>query len=182
MGLTAIQKDSSKINFAHYSLLIHMMLFYGQELDLWPDEIRIRCNDDNQPLSIQLWTLIWDCRFVRSSYIHFEEYFVKTLYKFYDQAYNFALSEDVKRFLRPVDLRGLETVKHNWGDWYYFFYITMIRIYGFEGSSLLFPNTVLDRIAYLEIIRQMGDSDHMHLGSHDKQSFFPETLCCRIHC
>lgn len=36
---------------------------------------------------------------------------------------------------------------------------------------------VPDIIVYLEIIRQMLDSNHMHLASHDKQSFLPRTLC-----
>lgn len=59
---------------------MHMILFYGQELGIWPEEMRIKhFDDDNQPLLVQLWTSIWDCRFVRSSYIYFEEYFVKSI-------------------------------------------------------------------------------------------------------
>lgn len=140
--------------------------------------MKIRRHDgNNHSLPIQLWTSIWDCRFVRSNYIHFEEYFVKTFYRFYSYPYHSALSEDVKRFLRPVDFGGPETIKYNWGDWYCFFNVTMIRVYGFEDAPLLLPKTVPNRIAYLEIIRQMGESNSMHLASHDKQSFLPGTLC-----
>lgn len=72
-GLVAIQRDPSRIHFPHYSLLTHMVLFYGQELGLWPEEMKIRqCDNDEKPHPVQLWTSIWDCKFVRSSYIHFE--------------------------------------------------------------------------------------------------------------
>lgn len=102
---------------------------------------------------------------------------MKTLYSFYDYPCNFALSENIKRLLRFADFGGPKTFKCNWGDWYCFSDVTMIRVYGFEGSPLLLPKIMPDRIAYLEIIRQMGDSSHMHLGSHEKQAFMPETLC-----
>lgn len=52
----------------------------------------------------------------------------------------------------------------------------MIRVYGFEDSPLFFPKIVPNRIAYMEIIRKMGESNSMHLASHDKQSFMPGTL------
>lgn len=34
LGLTAIQRDFAKIHFSHYSLLMHMVLFYGHEMGL----------------------------------------------------------------------------------------------------------------------------------------------------
>lgn len=178
LSLLAMKNDTSKIYFPHYSLLMHMILFYGQDLGICPKEMTIRqLDNDNQPLPVQLWTSIWDCRFVRSNYIHFEEYFVKSLYKSYDQPCGSTLTHEVKRFLRLADIGRPKIIKHNWGDWYCFSNVTMIRVYGFEDSAFLLPKIVPNRIAYLEIIRQMGISNHIILNKHDKQPFMPGTIC-----
>lgn len=91
-------------------------------------------------LPVQLWTAIWDSRFSNSSFIHFEEYFVKTLYKLYNHPYNYSLSEEIKRFLRPKDFNG--PIDHNWGDWYCLEGATMIRVHGFEDAPFIFPKTI----------------------------------------
>jgi len=78
-----------------------------------------------------MWTRIWDNRFAHSSYIHFEEYCVKVLYRYSIHPCEYSLSNKIKRFLKPKDFGGPPTVTHNWGDWYYFEDSTMVRIYGF---------------------------------------------------
>lgn len=59
-------------------------------------------------------------------------------------------------------------VNHNWGDWYTYDDCTMIRVYGFEATPFLLPKIVPDKIAYLEIVRQLVYSDYMHLKSYNK--------------
>lgn len=53
---------------------------------------------------------------------------------------------------------------------------TIVRVFGFEDSPFIFPKTVLDRIAYLEIVRQMDFSSFMNFGSLRKHTFMPSTL------
>ena len=106
---------------------------------------------EGEALPVQLWTAIWDNRFASSSFIHFEEYFVKTLYKLYKYPCNYSLTDEIKRFLRPKDFNG--PIDHNWGDWYCLEGATMIRVYGFEDAPFILPKTVPNRVAYLEIVR-----------------------------
>lgn len=50
-------------------------------------------------------------------------------------------------------------------------------MFGFEGAPLLLPKMVPNRIAYLEIIRQLAEASSTHLGAHGKQSLMPGYLC-----
>lgn len=49
-------------------------------------------------------------------------------------------------------------------------------MYGFEGKPYLLPITVPDRVAYLEIIRQLSISSSKHLTDHGKKSIVPRLL------
>lgn len=130
LGLMAIKGGSSTFNLRHYSLLMQIVLYFGQDLGLWPPKMRIsQFSKDGEALPIQLWTTVWDSRFANSSFIHFEKYFVKTLYKLYNHPCNYSLFEEIKRFLQPRDFNG--PIDHNWGDWYCLEGATMIRVYGF---------------------------------------------------
>lgn len=41
LGLGAIKNGSPTIHFKNYSILMHMILYYGQELGIWLEELRI---------------------------------------------------------------------------------------------------------------------------------------------
>lgn len=88
----------------------------------------------------------------------------------------FSLSLEIRRFLRPKDFNPELEIDHNWGDWHSFETHTQIRVYGFEGAPNVLPKIILDMIAYLEIIRQMCESNHLYLRSIGKQSFLPGYL------
>lgn len=165
----AIKNESPTMHFKHYFILMHMIFYYIKELGMWPEELRITKLDKfDQPLPVQLWTSIWVSRFINSNYVYFEEYFVKTLYRFYDYPCDYSLSNEIKRFLRPKDFNGPPTVGHHWGDWYCYIYSTMIRVYGFEDIPFLLPKIVPNRIAYLEIVRKMDYSNVMNLSAYEK--------------
>lgn len=68
-------------------------------------------------------------------------------------------------------------MEHNWGDWYCYSNATIIKVYGFEDTPLILPKTVPNKIAYLEIVRQLDFSNVMHLRSYEKKSFMLATLC-----
>lgn len=53
----------------------------------------------------------------------------------------------------------------------------MIRLHGFEVAPFLLPKTIPDRVAYLEIVRQLAFSDFMHLKSYGRKYLVPSTLC-----
>jgi len=168
-GLMVIKNNSPILHFEHYFLLMNMILYYGQEIVMWPEELGIKQLDKKgQPLPVQLWTSVWDNRFAHSNYVYFEKYFVKILYRFFNHRCDYSLSNEIKRFLRPKDFNGPPTMTHNWGDWYCLLDSTMIKVYGFEGTPFLLPKTVPDRIAYLEIARQMDYSNVMNLNAYDK--------------
>lgn len=155
---------------------MHLVLYFGQELGVGPLEMRIsQFNKDGETLPVQLWTAIWDSRFSNASFIHFEEYFVKTLYKLYHYPCNYSLSDEIKRFLRPKDFNG--KIDHNWGDLYCLEGATMIKVYGFEDAPFILPKMIPNKTAYLEIVRQMDYCSVMNFSSFGKQEFMPSTLC-----
>lgn len=157
---------------------MHMILYYGQEMGMWLEELKVtQSNKQGQPLPVQLWSAIWDSRFVSSSYVHFEEHFFKILCIFFNHPCDHSLIDELKIFLRPKYFNGSTIVGHNWGNWYCYVNDTMIRVYGFENTPFLLSKIVSDRIAYLEIVRQLHYFSVMNLSSIEKQSFMPSTLC-----
>lgn len=55
---------------------------------------------------------------------------------------------------------------------------TCFRVYGFEGSPYMLLKLVPDKIAYLEIVRQLSVSNAKHFADMRKQAFLPRTLSC----
>lgn len=93
---------------------------------------------------------------------------MKTLYRLLGTPCNHSISLEVKRFFKPKELCEDTMVTHNWRDRYCFLDYTQIRVYGFEGKPYLLPITVLDRVTYLEIVRQLLISSAIHLIEHGK--------------
>lgn len=57
-------KDNNCPNFKFYSLLMHLILFYGYFRGMWLEELRLNVrNRQGQEQAIQLWTSIWDSRY-----------------------------------------------------------------------------------------------------------------------
>lgn len=107
----------------------------------------------------------------------FEDYFVQPLYTLFRHQYFPSTSPDIKSFLRPKDNGLGEKIKHNWEDWYAYDYFACFTIFGFEGKPYRLPASVLDKIAYLEIVRQMSESSKQDFGGKQrKQTFLPATL------
>lgn len=97
--------------FKHYSLLMHIILYYGRLRNLWHENLKLNVqatNEEENP--IQIWTSIWDYRYSTSHYLTFEDYFVQPLYMLFGYQ-DFIL--DIKRFLRPKDNGLGEKIKHN---------------------------------------------------------------------
>lgn len=154
ISLTKAKKDLSDTSFRHYSVLMHMVLYFGCERGMWSEELKIQQFDhEGQPLPIQLWMSIWDSRFARAKYAYFQEYFVKVIFRMFNHSCGHSLSIKIKIFLRPKNNGGPNTVKHNWGDWYCYSNATIIRVYGFEDTPFTLPRTMSGRLAYLEIVR-----------------------------
>lgn len=54
-GLEKIKGDPNQIAFTHYSLLMHMLLFVGEENNLWRDDLpRHMYNKKGMKKSVQL--------------------------------------------------------------------------------------------------------------------------------
>lgn len=102
---------------------------------------------------------------------------MKPLLKLLGNLYDYNLSLEIQRFLREKEKDPRKKVNHNRGEWYTFSNCTMIRIYGFEGTPHLLPRIVLDRLVYLENVRQLAKSDAIHIKGYSKQSIIPSTLC-----
>lgn len=53
LALMGIKKNPSKMYFNHYSILMHMILYYGYEKGMWLDEFKIRQLDqEGEPLLV----------------------------------------------------------------------------------------------------------------------------------
>lgn len=87
-----------------------------------------------------------------------------------------SISLEIQRFLRPKELCEDTPITHNWGDWYCFLDYTQIRVYGFEGKPYLLPIIVPNRVARLELIKQLSIASAKHLTDHGKQSIVPGLL------
>lgn len=147
-------------------------------MGIWGEELRIKYLDnDGNSRPIKMWTSVWDNRCGWSHYLYFEEYFVKPLYNMLGHKCDYNLSPKILRFLRPKDMGHEVGIIHNWGDWYMFGDCIVIRVYGFEVAPYFLFKIVPDRVAYLEIIRQLSFSDFMHLKSYGRQTFMSSTLC-----
>lgn len=125
---------------------------------------------------VQMWTSVWDSRYVKSNYIKFEELIVKPLYQMYGVPCEGSISTEVKRFIRPVVFYERGMVNHKWGDLFVHKDFTCFKIYGFKGTPYLLPKLVPDRISYLEIVRQLSVSNAKNFGGMHKQTFLLVTL------
>lgn len=92
-GLAKLKGDRVNVNFRYYSHLMHMLLYIGQDIGLWTQGLSIWEYDRagiHKP--VQLWLSARDQRYINSQYMHFEEYFVKPLYKLLGHPCDFSLS------------------------------------------------------------------------------------------
>lgn len=170
-GLEKLKEDVINVHFKYYSILMHMLLYVGQEKGLWPDELCIRAYDKARMKKlVQLWISSLDQRYSNNQYWHFEEFFVKTLYRLLGYPCDHALSPKIQIFLRPKEYGEDTSIEHNWGDWYCFLDYTQIRVYGFEGKPYLLPFMVPNRVVCLEIVRQLSTVSAQHLTDHRKKS------------
>lgn len=143
---------------------MHMLLYVGQDKGLWLDELCIGAYDKaGMRKPVQLWISSWDQRYNNNQYWHFEEFFIKTLYILLGYPCDHALSLEILIFLRPKEYGEDTSIEHNWGDWYCFLDYTQIRVYEFEGKTYLLPITVPNRVACLEVIRQLSTTSAQHL-------------------
>lgn len=111
-------KDNPDKYFKHYSLLMHIVLFYGKLRGLWPEELNVNTlGKDGKEQPVQLWVSFWDYRFVNSHYLKFEEFFVKSIFLLFGEPWQGSFSEEDKKFLRPHEHQNPK-VNKNWGDWY----------------------------------------------------------------
>lgn len=80
-SLTIIKNNSDALNFKHYSLLMHMILYEEKEMGIWGEELGIKYLDNDENYRpVKMWTSIWGSICGRSHYFYFEEYFLKPLY------------------------------------------------------------------------------------------------------
>lgn len=174
-GFLSLHNNLDK-SFKFYSLLMHIIMFYGRHGGLWPEDLKLNIHGkDGQEKPVQLWVSLWDSWFMRSHYVKFEDFFVQPLYRVFGVSFDGSFSKEIKRFLRPHE-HGDTKVNHNWGDWYIYRDFTYVRVFGFKGAPYVLPKPAPNRIAYLEIVRQMNVSNAQHFGGTHKQVFLLETL------
>lgn len=134
---------------------------------MWGEELRIKyLYSDKNIRPVQMWNSIWGNSCGRSHYVYFEEYFVKPFYKFLGHNFYYKLSLETNIFLKPKEIKLEARINHKWGDWYAFEDFTLIKVYGFEGSTFFLPKIILNMVAYLEIVRKLGYSNFTHLKSY----------------
>lgn len=95
-GLEKLKGDVINVHFKYYYVVMHMLLYVGQDKGLWLDELCIKAyakTGIRKPM--QLWTSSWDQRYNNNQYWHFEEYFVKTLYKLLGYPCDHVLSPEI---------------------------------------------------------------------------------------
>ena len=108
-------KDVDSLVLKNYSLLMHMILYYGKMKDMWPQGLKISMWETNK--ENKLVQFVWDYRYSASCYLCFEEFFVKPLYSLFGYQMFPSISSNIERFLRPRDNGLGEKIRHNWGDW-----------------------------------------------------------------
>lgn len=87
------------------------------------------------------------------------------------------IPREIHEFLRPMEMRLDLNLSHNWGDFILYPDKTIFRIYGNGMDPNVFPRDVPLKIGFLEIMRQLGASQIVHLpDSARKGSFFPEWI------
>lgn len=176
-GLEKLKGNLVNIHFSLYSLLLHVILYCGQESNIWSDDFSMRAYDKSGlKKPVQLWVSAWDQRFTNNQYWHFQECFVKPLSVALRQHRDYTLSPEIKRFLRPKDFSPESQIDYNWGDWYCHPNHTEIRIFGYEGKPYMLPITVPNRVASLEIVRQLSVVSAKHLTDFGKQFIVPRLL------
>ena len=150
-----------------------MVLYFGQMRGLWGEGLKLNLRDSNGAMKlVQMWTAIWDYRFSASCYLTLEDHFFQPLYTLFGHHSFPSISLDIKRFLRPRDNGLGDKIKHNWGDWYAYDYFACIRVFGFKGRTYRLPTSMPNRIAYLEIVRQMSKSSKQHFKDKQRKKTF----------
>lgn len=77
-------RDNQNPIFKFYSLLMHLIMFYGHISGLWLEDLKLNTrNREGEKQPAQMWTSLWDSRYMRSNYIKFEELILKPLFKMY---------------------------------------------------------------------------------------------------
>lgn len=79
-------------------------------------------------------------------------------------------------FIRPKEWRLELGVQHNWGDYYLHENSVVIRVYGCPQGPHVLPIFVSPKLAFMEIMWQLNEIDHYHLGKQKglfSLMFFP---------
>lgn len=61
---------------------------------------------------------------------------------------------------------------HNWGDFIFYPYSTVIRLYGFRGTPFILPFQVPTKIGIAEFFRQLGDIENNSIAK-GRGTLFP---------
>lgn len=70
-------EDVEYPTFKHYSLLMHMVLYFGKMRGLWGEGLNLNLRESNGEMKhVQMWTPVWNYRFNASCYLTFEDHFV----------------------------------------------------------------------------------------------------------
>lgn len=133
-------KMGKSSNFKYYSLLMHIFVYKGRRI--WHLDLKLKLVIGGEPLSIQEWTYIWNLHLNESNYLVFENLFVRKLLTIPQKNVRWGLIQQVKEFLKPVDIKPKLEIPQNWGSWFYFKDHIIIRVFCSCVAPWIFPITI----------------------------------------
>lgn len=134
--VNAKKGELKSFKFHHYSLLMHLILFYNIGY-ISPDFID-QTFDEFGELPVQRWTRIWDKNFFYSNVFIFFNSFNSTIMRQLDHAF-FRAPNVLKTFLRPLFLEEKTKLDHNWGSIFLFNECTLMRVFACPQPPHLLP-------------------------------------------
>ena len=116
-------KDSK---FHHYSLLIHVILYYN--IGYISGDFTNQNSNEFDELLVHLWTHIWRKDFYYSNSLVFFNLFSSVIMRMVDHTF-FREPNVFRPVLRHAFLDEKNRLDHNWGDIFLFKECTLMRVY-----------------------------------------------------
>ena len=147
--VTTQQGDLGKFKFLHYSLLMHLILFYNVG---HVDSSFIEALDNfREAFPVQRWIRLWKRFYSFSNSLSVYNDFVATIHKMLGSKLE-RLLRLIRKIVRPTMCSDDEgPIDHDWGSPFLSGNYTMIRIFGCSQTPHFLPRYVPERVSVVEI-------------------------------
>lgn len=173
--VTTQRGDLGNFKFLHYSLLMHLVLFYNMG---HVDSIFIKALDNfGEALPIQRWTRLWQRFYSFSNSLSLYNDFVATIHRMLGSKLE-RLPRLIRKIFIPTMCSDDELpIDHDRGSAFLLQNCTVIIIFGCSQPPYFLPRYVLERLGIVEIFWQLLFMNREYLGpTVEKGSFLCRNL------